>query len=73
MSRLPKYLLASVSLTLMAIPFAAVGARAETFTLQQALSLAYETNPRLEAERAQLHATDEKSPRRFPLAAQFRK
>jgi TolC family type I secretion outer membrane protein len=44
-------------MTLM--PFAADGAQAETFTLQEALALAYETNPRLEAERAQLRATDE--------------
>jgi TolC family type I secretion outer membrane protein len=47
------------SLTLMMIPFAADVARAEVFTLQEALSVAYETNPRLEAERAQLRATDE--------------
>lgn len=59
MSRLPKFLLAGVSLTLTLIPFAADSARAEVFTLQQALALAYETNPRLEAERAQLRATDE--------------
>jgi outer membrane protein len=32
---------------------------AETFTLEQALALAYESNPRLEAERAQVRATDE--------------
>jgi outer membrane protein len=49
-----------VSLTISLMPyFATASAYAETFTLQQALALAYETNPRLEAERAQLRATDE--------------
>lgn len=49
-----------VSLTMSLMPCFATGAAfAETFTLQQALALAYETNPRLEAERAQLRATDE--------------
>src|SRR5437016_4154284 len=43
------------------IPVCAVNsaAGAETFTLAQALSLAYETNPQLEAQRAALRATDE--------------
>src|SRR5262245_5280150 len=57
MSPMPR--IACVSLTLMVIPFAAEVARAEVFTLQEALAVAYETNPRLEAERAQLRATDE--------------
>ena len=34
-------------------------ARAETFTLGQALGVAYETNPQLDAQRAALRATDE--------------
>jgi outer membrane protein len=34
-------------------------ARAETIALNEALGLAYETNPQLEAERANLRATDE--------------
>ena len=34
-------------------------ARAETFTLGQALGIAYETNPQLDAQRAALRATDE--------------
>lgn len=34
-------------------------AHGETMTLEQALGMAYETNPRLEAERATLRATDE--------------
>ena len=34
-------------------------AQAETFTLAQALGVAYETNPQLEAQRAALRATDE--------------
>ena len=59
MPTLPISLFARVSLTMCLLPLAVDGARAETFTLQQALSLAYETNPRLEAERAQLRATDE--------------
>jgi TolC family type I secretion outer membrane protein len=37
----------------------ALAAQAETFTLQEALALAYESHPRLEAERANLRATDE--------------
>lgn len=37
----------------------APAARAETFSLDQALATAYETNPRLDAERAALRATDE--------------
>jgi outer membrane protein len=36
-----------------------VAAQAETITLNQALGLAYETNPTLDASRAQLRATDE--------------
>ena len=51
-------LLASVSLTVAVAHFAAARAQ-ETFTLQEALALAYESNPRLEAERANLRATDE--------------
>jgi outer membrane protein len=35
------------------------GASAETFTLNEALSVAYETNPQLDAQRASLRATDE--------------
>jgi len=53
-------LMAGVSLTMCLVPFVAGGVRAqETFTLRDALALAYETNPRLEAERANLRATDE--------------
>jgi outer membrane protein len=53
-------LIASMRFTICLLPLVAVGARAqETFTLRDALALAYETNPRLEAERAQLRATDE--------------
>jgi len=49
-----------VSFTISLMPFFATpSAHAEIFTLQEALALAYETNPRLEAERAQLRATDE--------------
>ena len=41
--------------------FATMGmaAQAETITLNDALGLAYETNPNLDASRAQLRATDE--------------
>lgn len=35
------------------------GASAEVFTLNEALSVAYETNPQLDAQRASLRATDE--------------
>lgn len=38
---------------------AVTAARAETFTLAEALSLAYESNPQLEAQRAALRASDE--------------
>lgn len=34
-------------------------AKPETFTLAEALSLAYESNPQLEAQRAALRASDE--------------
>jgi len=62
MQSLRKKLLTSVGLTIMLMPFVAgvAGASAaESFTLEEALALAYETNPRLEAERAQVRATDE--------------
>src|SRR5262245_55055263 len=59
MPALRNAMLKSVSFTLVMMPFVAVAGQAETFTLQQALALAYESNPRLEAERAQLRATDE--------------
>ena len=36
-----------------------VGAHADVFTLKEALAVAYDTNPRLAAERANLRATDE--------------
>jgi TolC family type I secretion outer membrane protein len=49
-------LLASVTIVL---PLVATSSYAETFTLQEALALAYDSNPRLDAERAQLRATDE--------------
>jgi outer membrane protein len=49
----------SCGLALLLIPMAGGKGHAETFTLEQALALAYETNPRLDAERAQLRATDE--------------
>src|SRR5215212_2258040 len=59
MPKPPISLLGSVTLTLAVMPFVAVAAHAEIFTLQEALAIAYETNPRLEAERANLRATDE--------------
>ncbi len=46
----------------LACMLAAAPARAETRTLQQALGLAYSTNPTLLAERANLRATDENVP-----------
>lgn len=51
----------SINLSALLTVFALVpvAARAETLTLDQALALAYETNPRLDAERAALRATDE--------------
>jgi outer membrane protein TolC len=42
----------------MALAWPAV-TRADTFTLSEALGIAYETNPQLEAARAGLRATDE--------------
>ena len=57
-SRRARLLCVSLTISLMPV-FATPSAYAETFTLQEALALAYETNPRLEAERAQLRATDE--------------
>ena len=46
-----------------AVAFAALlasaGARAETFSLNQALGVTYDTNPQLAAQRASLRATDE--------------
>lgn len=42
-----------------AVMIAAAGAQAETITLNEALGLAYETNPSLDAQRAALRATDE--------------
>lgn len=49
----------SVRLALLASATFAVGARAEPLTLEQAFATAYETNPRLDSERANLRATDE--------------
>src|SRR6185503_2360550 len=62
MSSVRKNALAGVVLTIALMPFVACVApshAAESFTLEQALALAYETNPRLEAERATVRATDE--------------
>jgi len=62
MQSLRKSGLASVGLTILLMPFVACVApshAAESFTLDQALALAYESNPRLEAERASVRATDE--------------
>ena len=60
MPALRNSLLKSVTISMVVIPFFAGSAEAQqTFTLQEALAMAYETNPRLEAERAQLRATDE--------------
>ncbi len=49
----------SAALCVGAAIFAAVPASAETFTLNDALAVAYETNPQLAAAQAQLRATDE--------------
>jgi len=57
-----KQLVHSLSLTIALVPFVACvppSHAAETFSLQQALALAYESNPRLEQERAAVRATDE--------------
>jgi outer membrane protein len=57
-------LLASVSLSALGVvlgPLFAVEANAES--LRQALSSTYKTNPRLDAERARLRASDEEVPR----------
>src|SRR5690349_1896109 len=51
--------LKSASLAVLASAALAAGARAEPLTLQEAFATAYESNPRLEAERANLRATDE--------------
>jgi len=48
-----------VGFAVMLLPILATAAKAETFTLNQALSLAYESNPQLDAQRASLRATDE--------------
>ena len=48
-----------VSAGAVAVLFAAGAARAETFSLGEALGVAYETNPQLDAQRAALRATDE--------------
>jgi len=44
---------------LLSFSFASSVACAEPFTLVQALAVAYETNPQLEAQRAAVRATDE--------------
>jgi TolC family type I secretion outer membrane protein len=49
----------SASFIVLAAATLASGARAEPLTLEQAFATAYETNPRLESERANLRATDE--------------
>ena len=49
----------AVCVTLMTASMAAGTAHAAEFTLEDALAMAYATNPRLEAQRAQLRATDE--------------
>lgn len=59
MQELRRARLLSFTLTISLIPLIATSGYARAFTLQEALALAYETNPRLEAERAQLRATDE--------------
>jgi outer membrane protein len=60
MTSLRSALRMTVGLTVLPMAFVAAGVQAqETFTLRDALALAYETNPRLEAERANLRATDE--------------
>ena len=51
--------LAGLTATLLATCGFTVVAKAETFTLAEALSLAYETNPQLDAQRATLRASDE--------------
>ena len=49
----------SAALCVGAAMFAATPSAAETFTLNDALAVAYETNPQLAAGQAQLRATDE--------------
>ena len=56
--RKSKYLAGLAGALLSTCGFAAA-AKAETFTLAEALSLAYESNPQLEAQRATLRASDE--------------
>ena len=48
-----------VGATALAVILASTGAQAEIFTLKEALGIAYETNPQLDAQRAALRATDE--------------
>jgi outer membrane protein len=50
---------AASALVLAAAITASGAARADTFTLRDALGVAYETNPQLDADRASLRATDE--------------
>jgi len=64
MLSLRKHRLVALKLTIALMPFVACVApshAAESFTLEQALALAYESNPRLEAERAAVRATDEEA------------
>src|SRR5215471_15649147 len=51
--------LRSASLAVLAAVGMSAGAQAEPLTLEQAFATAYDSNPRLEAERANLRATDE--------------
>src|SRR5580692_7662427 len=50
---------AASALVLAAAISVCSGAYADTFTLRDALGVAYETNPQLDADRASLRATDE--------------
>jgi outer membrane protein TolC len=49
----------NLSATILTVVALVSTAQADTLTLNQALALAYETNPQLDAERAALRATDE--------------
>ena len=54
-----KRLVGVAGVALLPLNFATSAAGAEPFTLSQALAIAYETNPQLEAQRAAVRATDE--------------
>lgn len=53
----------AVSLLALAAALGLANTTADAETLREALTLAYQTNPRLDAERARLRATDEEVPR----------